>query len=217
LRAGTLVLIVPWVRRHWWGPAGAEVTWCHFDVDEPTSDVPGESLIGREVDVPVEAAALNRLREHQRGTKRREAALAIEGELKAILGRFAATLATSTRAPSIPRPTASDAAIRRATDWLATHYARADAIQRLPEIADLSPKHFRECFRRRTGMNAQRYLLTLRMRLARFYLHESTMQVKQTAAAVGYVDALYFSKIYRKFWGKSPTDDIAEAAHTHIG
>ncbi|MNO02539.1 DNA-binding transcriptional regulator AraC [compost metagenome] len=49
------------------------------------------------------------------------------------------------------------------------------------------------------------FLLKIRMERARLLLSEP-LTVEQVAASVGFPDALYFSKQFKKWYGQAPTD-----------
>ena len=62
------------------------------------------------------------------------------------------------------------------------------------------------CFRQRTGMTPQRYLTDIRLNQAKELLAASSLNVGEIAAVVGYENALYFSRIFRKYVGVSPRE-----------
>ena len=61
-------------------------------------------------------------------------------------------------------------------------------------------------FRERTGQTPQRYLTDIRLRQARELLASSSLNIGEIAEIVGYDNALYFSRIFRKYTGISPRD-----------
>lgn len=61
------------------------------------------------------------------------------------------------------------------------------------------------CFRERTGMTPQRYLTDIRLNQAKELLISSSLNVGEIAAIVGYENALYFSRVFRKYAGLSPS------------
>ena len=62
------------------------------------------------------------------------------------------------------------------------------------------------CFRQRTGMTPQRYLTDIRLNQAKELLAASSLNIGEIAAVVGYENALYFSRIFRKYVGVSPRE-----------
>ncbi len=51
------------------------------------------------------------------------------------------------------------------------------------------------------------YLQRLHLRRARFLLHSTQWQQKRIASEVGYEDAMYFSRLYHRFWGHAPSHE----------
>lgn len=62
-------------------------------------------------------------------------------------------------------------------------------------------------FKEHTGITPVTFLLRLRLDNARRMLRERLeLTVEQIAFSVGFRDPLYFSKQFRKMYGRSPTD-----------
>ena len=54
-------------------------------------------------------------------------------------------------------------------------------------------------------MTPQRYLTDIRLNQAKELLISSSLNVGEIAAIVGYENALYFSRVFRKYAGLSPS------------
>ena len=65
--------------------------------------------------------------------------------------------------------------------------------------------HLRELFREAYGCLPLEYLLTLRIERAKKML-EQDISIKEIASAVGFQDALYFSKVFKRSTGYSPSE-----------
>lgn len=74
----------------------------------------------------------------------------------------------------------------------------------LARRAGMSECWFIRSFKARTGMTPQRYLTNIRLGQARELLRSSTLNIGEIAAVCGYENALYFSRIFRKYTGVSP-------------
>ncbi|MDR1283162.1 MAG: helix-turn-helix domain-containing protein [Opitutaceae bacterium] len=218
LRAGTALLVPAWCRREWTVSArgvGCALLWCEFS-SEPASLpprpffrtlTPGEQRI--------ETAALNRIIADRNSSPLAAATrLRSEGELKACLARFfagaffAGAETDPENAGIPPATTRRHPEITAAIAWLETHYTQPDALDRFyARRLTLSPNHFRLLFRAQTGGTVQQMLARLRLRKARYLVHETTLSMKEIAASAGFDDPLYFSQCYRRFWGAPPTAD----------
>lgn len=60
------------------------------------------------------------------------------------------------------------------------------------------------------------FLLRIRMERARTLLLTTKLTMEQIAASVGYEDALYFSKLYKKWYKRSPTAHRAEMQRNQV-
>ena len=75
----------------------------------------------------------------------------------------------------------------------------------MAELAHLSPSRFRALFREATGLSPLDYLLVLRLNHARQLMLQTGSSIGEVARAVGYEDQLYFSRIFKKRTGLSPS------------
>jgi AraC-like DNA-binding protein len=80
------------------------------------------------------------------------------------------------------------------------------SIQEMESQTDISDKYFRTLFAAYYGMSPQRYMINERIQLAKTILAESPGTAMQVVAdEIGYADALYFSRLFKKETGESPT------------
>ena len=77
-------------------------------------------------------------------------------------------------------------------------------LDELATAAGLSVSHFSSIFRRQTGYAPIDFLIRQRMLHACQLLVSSDISISKAAAAVGYDDAYYFSRCFRKIMGVSP-------------
>ena len=50
------------------------------------------------------------------------------------------------------------------------------------------------------------YIISLRIAMAKGYLENSTKNITEISNEVGYENALYFSRLFRKYTGMTPTE-----------
>jgi AraC-like DNA-binding protein len=79
-------------------------------------------------------------------------------------------------------------------------------LSELARLAGLCESHFCRVFRSLTGNSPVEYRNRLRIAAARERLSSSSEPVEQIAFACGFQDPNYFSRIFRKFEGVSPSD-----------
>jgi AraC-like DNA-binding protein len=83
--------------------------------------------------------------------------------------------------------------------------ARPWTLAELAREAHLSVPHFSELCRRQTGMPPLGLLIRLRLQRAMDLLQQGNHNVAEAAAAVGYDDPFYFSRLFRKHMGLPPS------------
>lgn len=68
----------------------------------------------------------------------------------------------------------------------------------------LSSVYISKVFKEKTGESPINYLINLRLEKAKDLLISTESQIKTIAQSVGYNDAYYFSKLFKKYYGHSP-------------
>ena len=68
----------------------------------------------------------------------------------------------------------------------------------------LSSVYISKVFKEKTGESPINYLINLRLEKAKDLLISTESQIKSIAQSVGYSDAYYFSKLFKKYYGHSP-------------
>lgn len=76
----------------------------------------------------------------------------------------------------------------------------------------MSASHFSRVFKREQGMTFSRYLVEYRIRRACDLLNEAHRSVKEVGFDVGFNDAAYFSRTFRRCVGMCPTEYQSGAA-----
>ncbi|MFC3799071.1 helix-turn-helix domain-containing protein [Cohnella sp. GCM10012308] len=95
--------------------------------------------------------------------------------------------------------------IEQARNYIHSHYMQSLSVAALAERHGLSAKSFSYLFHKHTGVFPIDYLIQHRMKRAQELLTMSDAGIKQIAASVGYEDALYFSRLYKKHFGRAPS------------
>ena len=89
---------------------------------------------------------------------------------------------------------------------IARHYAEPLSLQDVARAVSLSPGHLTTTVRRRTGRTVQDWITDRRMVEARRLLAGSTLTMAEIGRRVGYADAGYFARVFRRVHGVTPTD-----------
>ena len=96
--------------------------------------------------------------------------------------------------------------ILRAFAYIEQHYAEPITLNTIAELVQLNPIYFSSLFKRETGKNFTEYLTEYRVKIAKEMLRSTNKNVNEIADALGYADARYFSKVFKKEVGVKPTD-----------
>jgi len=87
--------------------------------------------------------------------------------------------------------------IEQSIAYMREHLDQPLQVAKLAALADVSPSYFFVLFKRQTGCSPMDYLTHLRMQLARQLLYATPAKVKEVAAALGYEDPFYFSRVFK--------------------
>ena len=91
------------------------------------------------------------------------------------------------------------------SDYIHTHYMDVISVSSLAQQNGVNENRLFYVFQKFAGMGPGDYLRTYRLNRARDLLVTSSTPIGEIAAQVGYPDALYFSRIFKKHFGVSPS------------
>ncbi len=90
--------------------------------------------------------------------------------------------------------------------YINARYQEDLSIRQIARDMHYSEPYFSKLFTRCFQCNFVSYLTDVRLKNARDMLISPILSIKEISAAVGYADSNYFSKVFRKAYGVSPTD-----------
>ncbi|MET3545669.1 two-component system response regulator YesN [Paenibacillus favisporus] len=90
--------------------------------------------------------------------------------------------------------------------FLAEHYMEDLSLEMVARRFFFSPAYFSTFFKSHTSMNFTEYLLQLRMDNAKELLQDDTLKISEIALKVGFRDAGYFTRIFKRETGLSPEE-----------
>ncbi|KAA2301349.1 helix-turn-helix transcriptional regulator, partial [Clostridioides difficile] len=79
-------------------------------------------------------------------------------------------------------------------------------LKELAAHARLSVPHYSQLFKQATGHSPIDYFLRLKIQHSCRYLDFTDWTVKQISSELGFKDPYYFSRLFSKMMGRSPTD-----------
>lgn len=109
--------------------------------------------------------------------------------------------------------TAPSVRLKRAIAHIGKHYAQSIPESEVALICEMSPSRFCREFKSAFGVTFVEYLARHRVDEAKRLLDNRSMSVTDVAAAVGFTDPSYFTRVFRKLEGRSPT--LFRDAATH--
>lgn len=91
-----------------------------------------------------------------------------------------------------------DADIARCQTWIADHYMEAAPVAAMVKLSGLAERTFKRRFQHATGMTPLEYVHTLRIEEAKQMLEVGDAPVEAIAQEVGYEDAAFFGRLFRR-------------------
>lgn len=96
--------------------------------------------------------------------------------------------------------------VRDALQFIADHYKEGISLETVAQEINLNPVYLSNIFKKETGENFVDYLHKYRIEAAKERLRREDTPIINIAMELGYSDAKYFSKIFKKYVGIKPTD-----------
>ncbi|WP_199426876.1 response regulator transcription factor [Thermaerobacillus caldiproteolyticus] len=94
----------------------------------------------------------------------------------------------------------------KAKEYIAAYYDRPLTLEEVAEHVGLSPYYFSKLFKDRFGMTFIDYLTEVRIERAKEEMRDPKKSLKEVCFLVGYNDPNYFSRVFKKQTGLSPTE-----------
>lgn len=97
--------------------------------------------------------------------------------------------------------------LKTAVDFIDSHYMDEEiSLNTVANVANVSSNHFSALFSQNMGQTFIEYLTSLRMNKAKELLRCTGMRSSEIAGEIGYKDAHYFSYLFKKIQGMTPSD-----------
>lgn len=96
--------------------------------------------------------------------------------------------------------------IMKAQEYIASNYSRKITLKDMADELYISPNYLCELFKRHTDKNLTDYISAYRIDRAKELLMDVRYRVNDVAYMVGFSDAQYFSNLFKKKVGMTPTE-----------
>ena len=100
----------------------------------------------------------------------------------------------------------ADAVVRRCEDSLKRNFREIDAIGRAVALSNVPERTLKRRFKAATGIPLIDYLQNLRIEEAKRLLESGGSAVDEVSAEVGYADASFFRRLFKRVTGLRPTE-----------
>jgi transcriptional regulator GlxA family with amidase domain len=91
-----------------------------------------------------------------------------------------------------------DAVIASCQSWIAEHYDETAPVAAMVRLSGLAERSFKRRFQQATAMSPLEYVHTLRLEEAKHMLESGAAPIEAIANEVGYEDAGFFSRLFRR-------------------
>ncbi len=96
--------------------------------------------------------------------------------------------------------------IVKALDYIKDNYRKDITLEEVSKEVNISPIYFCKLFKNEMGENFIDYVTNLRINTAKEIMKNSLLSVKEICYEIGYGDPNYFSRIFKKAVGVTPTE-----------
>lgn len=104
--------------------------------------------------------------------------------------------------------------IEKVIDYMIQNYSKPLNLKTLADYLEISPSYLGSIFKNITGKSVISYLIDIRINKAKQFLRDG-LSVSETARKTGFNDIFYFSRIFKKRVGITPSEFIKESESTH--
>lgn len=129
--------------------------------------------------------------------------LLLQGTFQLLLGNMLNRLYEHKANEPLPQ-SKIDARVQTVLNYIHGHPDRLADLSHLYNMVRLSPSHLRAIFRQHTGHSMIGYIHKVKVDLAKQRLLDTDEQVSEIAWKLGFEDANYFSRLFKKLTGDAP-------------
>lgn len=94
--------------------------------------------------------------------------------------------------------------IDSAITFIKEHHEENLSLKDIAKHANLSPNYFVRKFKERTGYAPLQFVCIMKMERAKYLIEQSRNSISSIMEQLGFYDASYFSKLFKKYCGYSP-------------
>lgn len=96
--------------------------------------------------------------------------------------------------------------INQAVNYINAHFTRCDiSLSLISQNVLINASYLSSMFKKEKGISVSQYITKLRMEKAKEFLANDQLPLKEIAERIGYNDVFYFSKVFKRYFGVSPS------------
>lgn len=99
-----------------------------------------------------------------------------------------------------------DERISNAEKYLSAHFREAGCLHHAVQICNLSQRRFNDLFKNHFDITPNKYITNLKMTYAKKLLQTGYLSISQISEMCGFKDIYYFSKVFKKETGYTPSE-----------
>lgn len=102
--------------------------------------------------------------------------------------------------------------VKKAINHIHLHLEEPLTLESIAEMIPVHPSHLSRTFKQETNMNITTYIQKQRIEMAKVYLKSESISITDIAFMVGFNDLNYFSRIFKKTTGMTPSQYAKKSA-----
>lgn len=99
----------------------------------------------------------------------------------------------------------ADSVAKRCETWLKDNFRQVDAVSQVAAVGKVPERTLKRRFKAATGRSLIQYLQNLRIEEAKRLLETGSLPVDEISAEVGYADASFFRRLFKRITGLAPS------------
>lgn len=107
---------------------------------------------------------------------------------------------------SVESTGSSSMKIHESVKYIHKYYDRKITVAELAKMSLLSTNRYTNVFKQVTGMSPQQYIIQFRLQKACELMRHTSLNIRQISALTGFDDQLYFSRLFKKYEGMTPSE-----------
>lgn len=176
--------------------------WMHFDLFPQEGDLFRELNLPYYIDIPTDGVVAKKFNEYTR--LKNSNVLADKIRVKALLLELVADYIQVALPEDVGVSYQTDDQIVKILDYIRSNIREDLTNTALADRFHMHPNHFIRLFKSKTDVTPAKYIVSLRMELAKNLLEESKLMISEIMEEIGMDDLSHFSKLFKKHYGVSP-------------